>query len=164
MPTEFEDAVRRRKNTPILTGDFNPIFRGTYSSRIELKQTTRQLEARLLAAEKLGSLAEWLGAPVDDFSLWPAWEPLLFNQTHDLASGVMTDHVYEDVRRGNDLSQRLADDAVRAYSDTVLAHINTLGDGIPVVVFNPLGWVRTDPVEDRGRFRGPGRPRHRGHE
>ena len=147
MPTEFEDAVRRRKNTPILTGDFNPIFRGTYSSRIELKQTTRQLEARLLAAEKLGSLAEWLGAPVDDFSLWPAWEPLLFNQTHDLASGVMTDHVYEDVRRGNDLSQRLADDAVRAYSDTVLAHINTLGDGIPVVVFNPLGWVRTDPVE-----------------
>ena len=25
---------------------------------------------------------------------WRAWEPALFNVTHDLASGVMTDHVY----------------------------------------------------------------------
>ncbi len=27
------------------------------------------------------------------------WEPVLFNETHDLASGVMTDHVYEDTIR-----------------------------------------------------------------
>ena len=32
-------------------------------------------------------------------ALWRAWEPVLFNETHDLASGVMTDHVYEDTVR-----------------------------------------------------------------
>ena len=40
--------------------------------------------------------------------LWRAWEPGLFNQTHDIASGVMTDHVYEDTLSSYRFSQRLA--------------------------------------------------------
>jgi alpha-mannosidase len=147
VPTEFENVVKRRKNTPVFSGDFNPIFQGTYSSRIELKQITRLLEARLITAEKLGALAAWLGVGVDDSTLWGAWEPVLFNQTHDLASGVMTDHVYEDVRRGYDLSQRMADESIRSYSNAIVSHIDTRGAGIPVVVFNTLAWTRTDPVE-----------------
>src|SRR5579871_6514538 len=131
IPTEFESVVSRRINRPVITGDFNPIFQGTYSSRIELKQTTREIEQRLLTAEKLSALANWLGADADDGKLWQAWEPTLFNQTHDLASGVMTDHVYEDVRRGYDYSKRLADEIVAARWDSIVAHIDTRGKGIP---------------------------------
>src|SRR5579862_3188786 len=36
-PSEFAAAVARRSDTPVLNGDFNPIFQGTYSSRVELK-------------------------------------------------------------------------------------------------------------------------------
>ena len=44
--------------------------------------------------DTLGNMAvldQWLGLPVHTKALWRAWEPVLFNQTHDLASGVMTD-------------------------------------------------------------------------
>src|ERR1043166_3277515 len=53
VPTEFADVVAQRKNTPVISGDFNPIFQGTYSSRVELKQRTTEIEGRLLTAEKL---------------------------------------------------------------------------------------------------------------
>ncbi len=147
VPTDFERVVAKRKNTPILSGDFNPIFQGTYSSRAELKQATRSIETRLLTAEKLGALSAWLGAPSDEAMIWRAWEPVLFNQTHDLASGVMTDHVYEDVRRGYDLASRLADEMTATRWQYISARIDTRGSGIPVIVFNTLGWSRADYAE-----------------
>ncbi len=147
VPSDFAKVVARRTNSPVLTGDFSPIFQGTYSSRAELKQATREIEARLLTAEKLGALSQWLGKPGDDAMLWRAREPALFNQTHDLASGVMTDHVFEDVRRGYDQANRLADEMIATGWDTLAAKIDTRGAGIPVVVFNTLGWPRTDAAE-----------------
>src|SRR5207247_231140 len=147
VPSEFARVVARRANQPVVTNDFNPIFQGTYSSRIELKQATRNIELLLLTAEKLAALAAWLGTPPDDASLWRAWEPLLFNQTHDLASGVMTDHVYEDTRRSYDFSQRLAQEMIDTGWESLAARIDARGGGIPDVVFNPLGWPRTDVVE-----------------
>lgn len=147
IPTDFASVVAKRSDLPVISADFNPIFQGTYSSRIELKQTTREIEQRLLTAEKLSALAAWLGAPADNALLWRAWEPVLFNQTHDLASGVMTDHVYMDVRRGYDFAVQLANQSIASTSEHILSHIDTSGDGIPVVVFNTLGWERTDVAE-----------------
>src|SRR5216117_3307784 len=178
VASAFARVVARRANQPVVTNDFNPIFQGTYSSRIELKQTTRNLERLLLTAEKLAALADWLGTPsdeprssrreeahskirnpkseirtdqslrtsaaTDDSMLWRAWEPVLFNQTHDLASGVMTDHVYEDTVRGYDFSKRLAQEMIASGWEGLAARIDTRGEGVPVVVFNPLGWPRTD--------------------
>lgn len=147
VPADFEAAAARRPPAPVVRGDFNPIFPGTYSSRIELKQRTRAVEQLLLTAEKLGALAGWLGAAPDADGIWRAWEPVLFNQTHDLASGVMTDVVYEDTVRGYDFSERLAREMIDARWDAVAARIDTRGPGDCVVVFNPLGWPRTDLAE-----------------
>src|SRR5436190_17830846 len=83
VPADFEAVVAKRPPAPVIRGDFNPIFQGTYSSRIELKQRTRNLEQLLLTAEKLSALSDWLGAPADQEMTWRAWEPVLFNQTHD---------------------------------------------------------------------------------
>jgi alpha-mannosidase len=146
-PSEFAAVANQRPNRPVISADFNPIFQGTYSSRIELKQRTRLIEQKLLTAEKLGSISAAIGDTVDRTQIWKAWEPLLFNQTHDLASGVMTDHVYEDVQRGYDLSERLADDMISDRWNRTSARIDTRGPGIPVVVFNPLGWQRNDIAE-----------------
>ena len=109
VPADYEKVVAARPDRPVITGELNPIFQGTYSSRIELKQWTRELERLLATAEELGALCNWLGIPTDDQAVWRAWEPVLFNQAHDLASGVMTDKVYEDTIRGFELSKRLAD-------------------------------------------------------
>ena len=144
VPGDFEAEAARRPERPVVTGELNPIFQGTYSSRIELKQRTRELETELTTAEALGALLRWLGADADDAALWRAWEPMLFNQAHDLMSGVMTDPVYEDTLRGYDFSRRAADDELQSRLKELVARIDTRGEGIPVVVFNPLGWVRTD--------------------
>jgi len=146
IPSDFEAVVEKRKDEPVLSLDLCPIFQGTYSSRIELKQETREIEQELLTAEKLHSIASWLGKR-DANDLMQAWEPVLFNQTHDLASGVMTDHVYADVQRGYDFARRSAAQETKTDSELLLKRINTIGGGSPIVVFNPSGWVRTDAVE-----------------
>ena len=144
VPTDFEKATTGRPELPVVTGERNPLFQGIYSSRIELKQRMREAERALTTAEKLGALVDWLRLPSDEGLTWKAWEPALFNVTHDLASGVMTDGVYEDTLRGYDFSKRLADELIETRLDAVLSQIDTRGDGIPVAVFNTLGWTRTD--------------------
>jgi alpha-mannosidase len=144
VPTDYEAVVAKRTNHPVVTGERNPVFQGVYSSRIELKQWMRNQERLLTTAEKLGALANWLGTPSDDATLWRAWEPTLFNVTHDLASGVMTDRVYEDTIRSYEFSKHLADELIETHLGSILARIDTRGEGIPLVVFNTLGWPRTD--------------------
>jgi alpha-mannosidase len=147
VPTDFEKVAAKRADLPTLRGDFNPIFQGTYSSRIELKQRARTDESLLLTAEKLEALARclrnWPEPPGD----WSAWEPVLFNQTHDLASGTMTDTVYEDTVRGYEFAERLAAQKIDTAWDAVTGQIDTQGEGIPIIVFNPLGWPRSDAAE-----------------
>lgn len=153
VPADYIAAVTQRPTAPaIVDGELNPIFQGIYSSRIELKQRTRALETLLTTAESLGALLAGLGIPTDQSTVWRAWEPMLFNQAHDLMSGVMTDHVYEDTLSSFDFSRRLAEELVQERLQAVVEQIDTRGAGIPVVVVNPLGWARTDLATVRVSF------------
>lgn len=147
VPSEFESVVAKRTDLPVIKGELNPIFQGIYSSRIEVKQWTRDLTRILTTAEKLGALSNWLGVATDDSMLWRAWEPTIFNQTHDLASGVMSDRVYHDSIRAFEFSNALGNEMVDNRFDTLVSKIDTRGEGIPLVVFNPVGWTRTDIAE-----------------
>src|SRR2546425_382598 len=147
VPTDFEAVAAKRADRPIIKGEFNPLFQGVYSSRIEVKQWYRSLERLLTTAEKLSALSRWLGLKLDDGSINRAWEPVLFNVTHDLASGVMVDKVYEDALAGYLFSKRLGDEVVEENLARIFSQIDTTGDGIPIVVFNTLGWPRTDIAE-----------------
>jgi len=145
VPADYEAMVSKRRGNPqVVRGELNPIFQGTYSSRIELKQRTRELERLLTTAEKLAVILQCLGIESDDDLLRRAWEAMLFNHAHDLMSGVMTDQVYDDTIRGYDFSKRMAEGAVRAGLQELVLRIDTRGEGIPLVVFNALGWARTD--------------------
>ena len=137
-------------------GELNPIFQGTFSSRIELKQWLRRLEQCLTLAEKLACLCNWCGEPADAGLIGRAWEPVLFNAAHDLASGVMTDGVYADTLRSFEFSNRLAGEAVDTNFNALVSRVDTRGEGLAVVVFNPLGWPRTDVAELSVGFAEPG--------
>ena len=147
VPTDFEAAVAVRPDRQVVAGELNPIFQGIYSSRIELKQWMRKMEGLLSSAERLGVLARSLGGTLDPDELTRAWEPVLFNETHDLASGVMVDKVVEDVLRGYNNSQQSTGEIVQRSVDQITSQIDTRGEGFPVVVFNTLGWPRTDAAE-----------------
>lgn len=142
-PAEYE-AATAADEWPTIRCELNPIFQGIYSSRIELKQWTRALEAKLGAAEALGAALRLQGAPVDAEELWPAWEPMLFNQAHDLMSGVMTDHVWDDTVRSFDCSRRRAEAAVDQRLTAYAQATDTTGEGQALIVYNPLSWARTD--------------------
>ena len=153
VPADYEALLEASPvERPVLRSELNPIFQGIYSSRIELKQRTREIERLIITAEKLGVLLHWLGLPVDDELLWRAWEPALFNQAHDLMSGVMTDHVYEDTLQSYDYSIRIAREELQTRFQSLISYIDTRGEGIAVVVFNPLGWSRTDIVQLNAGF------------
>ncbi len=147
VPADFEAVASRRADRTVFKGELNPIFQGIYSSRIELKGWMRTIERQLLAAEKLGVIAGWLGTPADPAEILGAWEPALFNQTHDLASGVMTDHVYEDTIRSYEYARRRSEILIDASWNVLASRIDTRGPGTPIVVFNPLGWARSDVAE-----------------
>ena len=59
-PTTKRSSAQR-PDRPVVRGELNPIFQGAYSSRIELKQRTRELERLLTTAEKLDVMLRWLG-------------------------------------------------------------------------------------------------------
>ncbi len=147
VPTEYEATMVNRTDRITFKGEFNPIFQGVYSTRIELKQRLRNVERLLLNAEKLGAVNNLLGMPTQDEDVWKAWEPTLFNQAHDLMSGVMTDHVYADTIRGYDFSQQVGETIVENRLDDLVKIVDTTGGEIPLVVFNSLGWQRSDVVE-----------------
>jgi len=162
VPTDYESIVARRPSQPVISGELNPVFQGVYSSRIELKQRLRNLERLLTTAEKLSALNVWLGISPHDRDLTRAWEPVLFNEAHDLISGDMVDRVYKDTLRGDDVSQALGEAMVEQNLDALASQIDTraadseTGEEIPILVFNSLGWPRTDFATARIGFSAPG--------
>jgi len=147
VPTEFESAVLKRSDLPVFKGDLNPIFQGTYSSRIELKQWMRTDQRILTTAEKLAAIDQLLGVTSNPDPLWEAWEPVLFDETHDLASGVMTDHVYDDTIRNYQFAESAGNHLIDRAWNHIAGAIDTRGDGDAFVVFNTLSWARTDVAE-----------------
>jgi len=148
LPSDYEEAVERRgAERPAVRGDLNPVFQGVYSSHIDVKQANREVERTLSAAETLGAVLAAVGDKADKATLERAWEPALFNQAHDVMSGVMLDHVYDDTMLTYDFSLRTGREELAARLATLAGKIDTRGEGIPVVVFNPTGWERTDILE-----------------
>ncbi len=155
VPTDYESIVAKRGERPVMKGELNPVFQGVYSNRIEVKQWMRNLERILTTAEKLGALDQWLGLAASDQNLDRAWEPVLFNQAHDLTSGTMVDKVYQDTMRGYEFSKSLGDEMVETGLDGIASKVDTNADGTPILVFNSLGWPRTDVASVKIGFSEP---------
>jgi alpha-mannosidase len=156
VPADFEAAVAKRTEEPVIAGELNPVFQGIYSSRIEVKQAMRNMERLLTTAEKLSVIAGALGGPTEREQIETAWEPVLFNQAHDLSSGVMVDKVYDDSMQRYHQARRMAEELVRSNLDYIAARAETSGEGVPVAVFNTLSWPRTDVAEVDISFSTPG--------
>ena len=121
--------------------------RGVYTSQADTKQRIRQDEELMLDAEKYASLASLFGRPYgqDQFEL--AWKNLLFDHFHDVMPGSGIAVNYLDAKRNLEDVARSANELTNGSLDEILAHVNTQGDGVPVVIFNSLSWPRTEVVE-----------------
>jgi alpha-mannosidase len=151
-PAEYLRAVKGLAEFPTLEGDLNPVFQGTYSARIAIKQWNRRMESLLADTEWLDAFATLLRDASCAAELEAPWEGVLFNQFHDIICGSQVDKVYANVidryKAAHTVTTRCRDTVL----DHLAAEIDTSGEGIPILVFNPLSWDRDDVVECRVGF------------
>ena len=164
-PQRYLTAVKpeariRRAMIPLLGRDFSWYHAGTIVSRAELKIANRLAENRLLAAEKWATLAGLLGARYPDAGLDKAWRQVLFGQHHDAITGSCSDIPFLDLLAGYRESLDLASEIEERALDYIAGRIGTRSgrraprDGSALVVFNSLGWQRTDVCRARIELRG----------
>ncbi len=155
LPSDFAALIAaHRTDRPIISGELNPVFQGGYSTRIDVKQWMRELERTLTSAEKASVLAHRL-ATADREAIERAWEPVLFNEAHDASSGVLLDKVYDEAVISYRYAQRLGVEILNSNLDNVVAGTDTRGPGSAIVIFNLLGWPRTDIAQAEIGIREP---------
>jgi mannosylglycerate hydrolase len=132
-------------------GKYSEILQGVYATRIHLKQENFRVE-RLLErySEPLVALAGWCGAPVPEGTqdlLWTGWRWLLQNHPHDDIYGSGVDQVHAEMlyrfSQAEQIGQLLVRDSLRQLARQVDF---TSQPGLPLLVFNPLGWERHETV------------------
>jgi alpha-mannosidase len=120
--------------------------RGVFTSQANHKHNMRTAEEEVLNAEKWSSLA-WLdGIKYPGAELTEDWKKVLFNQFHDLAAGSGIGIIYKDAQKDYDVVRWSTNEISAGALKTVAERVDTKGEGIPVVVYNPLGWDRSGDV------------------
>lgn len=152
---KYIDKFKEKLTT--IKGEFNPIFRGTYTTRIEIKKRNRRCENLYLDAEKLATIAYMLGASYPKEDLDKALKLILTNQFHDAINGEVNDIVYEIIMKNFDLIEDLCNKVTEKSLSYIVSKINTKSDikGIPIVIFNTLSWSRTDIISIKVAFSNP---------
>jgi alpha-mannosidase len=117
-----------------------------------VKRQNRRTEHLLMNAERLSAFA-WAvrGRPYPHQAFDEAWKALLFNQFHDILAGSSLPAAYEDARDAYGLAAQVANTALNASMQSLTSRIDTRGPGDALVIFNPLPWRVTVPIEvERG--------------
>jgi alpha-mannosidase len=121
--------------------------RGCYTTQSEVKKQIRHNEEQVQTAEKFAALSFLTTKqPYSNHEFEGIWRKVLFNQFHDImpGSGVQNNYVEAEATL-NDASLasgKILDSAL----DSLTSRVDTQGQGVPFVVFNPLSWERTEPV------------------
>ena len=146
----FHDVQRDLPHlqVPVWNGElYFQYHRGVFTTQSETKRRIRQSEETLLTAEKLASLASLYGRDYPSEEFERQWKNLLFDHFHDIMPGSGIAVNYLDAKRNLEDLQRAGREIIQSSLAEILARINTTGQGVPVVVFNPLSWERRDAVE-----------------
>ncbi|HYL12459.1 MAG TPA: glycoside hydrolase family 38 C-terminal domain-containing protein [Terriglobales bacterium] len=129
--------------------------RGVLTTQAETKRRIRRSEETMLNAEKFASIALLYGVPYQQEEMERAWKRLLFDHFHDIMPGSGIAVNYLDAQRNLEDVQRAGHEIIDGAFHEIVAHINTLGDGVPVVVFNSLSWPRTEMIEAEAQLPNP---------
>jgi alpha-mannosidase len=120
--------------------------RGVMTTQANHKRNMRKSSIETLNAEKWASLA-WLdGNKYPTQELTEDWKKVLFNQFHDLAAGSGIGIIYKDAQKDYDVVRWSTNEISAGALGTLDERVNTSGNGVPVIVYNPLGWERSGDI------------------
>ncbi len=120
---------------------------GCYTSQAAMKRYHRQNEILADAAERAATLAWWLGAkdyPHEELNR--AWTRFLWHGFHDDLTGTSIPEAYTFSWNDELLSQQEFSQVLTDAVAAVVRGMDTDVEGEPIVVFNPLGFARTELV------------------
>ncbi len=145
---DMEMNVLGNKKFPKWVGElYLEYHRGTYTSMARNKKYNRKSELLYQDAEFLSVMGQLTGVqdnyPAD--SLNKGWETILLNQFHDILPGSSIKEVYEDSQKQYIEVIKNGNEIVNNSLNSIAARINI--DTSSVIIFNPLGYVRSDIVE-----------------
>jgi alpha-mannosidase len=148
----FDDAFKAidegKLKPPVWNNEMYLAYhRGCYTTQAETKKLIRENEELLQNAEKFAAMAFVdTGRPYSNSAFEDIWKRVLFDHFHDIMPGSGIGVNYLDAERNlTDAALRgrkILDSALGALEGVV----DTRGEGLPVVVYNPLSWARTGPV------------------
>ncbi len=146
----FSDLEKKLPSLQVPTWDGELYFayhRGVFTTQAETKRRIRRSEETVLNAEKFAALASLYGRtyPQDDMEL--TWKNLLFNHFHDIMPGSGIAVNYLEAKRNLEDVDRAANLVTTGSLREIAAHVNTQGDGAPVILFNSLSWPRSEVTE-----------------
>lgn len=147
--TKLNPAPAGKISVPIWNDElYLEYHRGTYTTQAKQKWYLRHSSEWLMNAEKYSSLA-WLGGlDYPDAQLTHAWHLTLFNMNHDLAAGSGIGIIYKDAAKQFKVVHWTAQTATHNALADIDSHIDTASNaGVPILVWNPLSWARTDVVQ-----------------
>ena len=151
-PTNVADYIdlllTEKKDFPVYDKELNPVFPGCYTTQVDMKRHNRQTEQLLLNAEKMSELAVFFGYrdyyPVRDLS--NTWKLALLNQAHDLAAGSGIGPIYADAAKQYEEIFERGNRALNFSLENFGLQLDTRGEGVPLVVYNPQSFDRTGLV------------------
>ncbi len=145
----FEDLGKKLPEMKVPTWNGELYFqyhRGVFTTQAETKRRIRRSEETMLNAEKFASLALLDGREYPQEEMTRAWKRLLFDHFHDIMPGSGIGTNYVDARRNLRDVRRTGNQVIGDSLNEIAAHINTQGDGVPVLVSNPMAWQRSEVV------------------
>ncbi len=149
----FADLEKNKSELKIPTWDGELYFqyhRGVQTTQSEEKRGNRQNEELVLNAEKVASIDMLFGATWPQQNLDTAWKDILFNQFHDILPGSGIHINYVDAARKYAVASRIDRDIIESGLSDIASRVKS--DGVSVLVFNPLSWMRTEEVELEAQF------------
>ncbi len=146
--TQLPSALAGKISLPVWDDEiYLEHHRGTFTSQTMQKANMRHSEEWLLNTEKYSSLA-WLGGlTYPGGQLTEAWKKKAFNEFHDVAAGTAIGAAYIDAQKDFDAVHWTANEATGNALNELDSHVDTATHpGVPIIVWNPLSWSRTDVV------------------
>lgn len=153
-PDEIFDYLDQNKNQKYHVKDGELPMRthgvGSYTSRTMLKLWNRRNELLADATEKSASLAQWLGVQAyPQKAINDAWVRNLWQAHHDGITGTSIPNAYLYSMNDYVLVNKTLANLLKTTTGNIVRAMNTQTEGMPVVVYNPLSFQRTDIVEAR---------------
>ncbi|MDW7655591.1 MAG: glycoside hydrolase family 38 C-terminal domain-containing protein, partial [Bacillota bacterium] len=169
-PAAMKAMRHNEQSLQVVKDDLQYHAIGCYSAMLQVKQQNRQAEIRLLSAERFDTLAcSLLGGTGQTAALKKAWEKVMFNQFHDILAGCSLKAAYADAANLYGYALCTAGEVMNQAIQKISWSIDTMGrdglprtkeedwklwgqaaKGTPLVVFNPLPFAVTVPVEACG--------------